>query len=98
MAVTQVDLLVFGWQAHFGDLDTLKGFSDPETASQLEVKMKEAGAPAEFFYYDGVGHAFMNEGREANRLRDYLGFPHPPGSVKEWAWARVMKFFGIYLK
>ena len=79
-------------------LDVLKGFSDPETASQLESMMKEASAPAEFFYYDGVGHAFLNEGPEAERLRDQMGFPKPPVAIQQAAWDRVMKFFAAYLK
>lgn len=85
-------------QAHFGMLDALTGFSDPETASQLESMMKKAGAPAEFFYYDGVGHAFLNEGPEAERLRDQMGFPEPSVSIQQMAWERVMKFFAAHLK
>lgn len=85
-------------QGHFGRLDDKKGFSDPDTASALESQMKNAGVSAEFFYYDEAGHSFMNEGPEADRVRAHMGFPNPPASVVEEAWARVMEFFEKHLK
>lgn len=32
--------------------------------------MKEAKVPCEFYYYDGAGHAFMNEGKTADEKRN----------------------------
>ena len=32
--------------------------------------MKTTGVPCEFFYYEGAGHGFMNEGDEGTKLRD----------------------------
>jgi len=47
-------------QAHFGKLDALKGFSDPEAANGLEENLKKAGVPYEFYRYDQAGHGFTN--------------------------------------
>ncbi|GMH42420.1 hypothetical protein BSKO_10339 [Bryopsis sp. KO-2023] len=44
-------------QGHFGVLESLKEFSDIETAQGVEARMKAAGCPSEFFYYEGAGHA-----------------------------------------
>lgn len=47
--------------AHFGDLDKAKGFSDPETAKNLEEKAKEAGVNFTLHLWEGGDHAFMNQ-------------------------------------
>lgn len=50
--------------AHFGELDTLKGFSDPESARNLETKAKEAGVNFTLHIWEGGDHAFMNQDSE----------------------------------
>eukprot|EP00803_Ostreobium_quekettii_P005813 evm.model.scf_128EXC.1 EVM.evm.TU.scf_128EXC.1 scf_128EXC:12966-15565(+) len=97
-AVCQPEAIKVPVQAHFGKLDEQKGFSDTETAMKLEAQMKEAGVPVEFFYYEGAGHAFLNEGPEADRLKDYMGFAHGPQSARDEAWSRLMAFFATHLK
>jgi carboxymethylenebutenolidase len=47
--------------AHFGDLDMAKGFSDPDTARNLEAKAKEAGVNFTLHMWEGGNHAFMNQ-------------------------------------
>jgi len=49
-------------QLHFGKLDQSKGFSDPESAANLEKKLKEHGKEVELFMYD-ADHAFNNRDR-----------------------------------
>lgn len=49
-------------QAHFGDKDQSKGFSDPEAVNTLEEKWKTAGVKYELYRYD-ADHAFTNEQR-----------------------------------
>jgi len=46
-------------QAHFGNKDQAKGFSDPDSANSLEAKLKTTGIPLDFNRYD-ADHAFMN--------------------------------------
>jgi len=48
---------------HFGKEDSMKGFSDIDSAQNLQKKFKENGVNSELFLYDGVGHAFMNFSR-----------------------------------
>jgi carboxymethylenebutenolidase len=50
--------------AHFGDLDPAKGFSDPESARNLEAKAKEAGVNFTLHMWEGGDHAFMNQDSE----------------------------------
>lgn len=96
--VCQPDKITIPLQAHFGKLDTLVGFADVKTAEKVEEGMKAANVPCEFFYYEEAGHAFMNEGEDADKNRDYMGFAQPPQSVREEAWKRVMSFFAQHLK
>jgi len=77
-------------QCHFGDLDDHKGFSDPETANQLEEKLKNAGVNVEFIRYPKCGHAFTNE------FRPEVYNP----AAAEIAWKNVYqwlkKFLSVY--
>eukprot|EP00882_Tetradesmus_deserticola_P011083 GHRQ01011718.1.p1 GENE.GHRQ01011718.1~~GHRQ01011718.1.p1 ORF type:complete len:281 (+),score=86.17 GHRQ01011718.1:216-1058(+) len=56
-------------QAHFGELDTMKGFSDPASIQKVVDSMKAAGAPVELFMYEKSGHAFMNALTEKGRAK-----------------------------
>jgi len=51
-------------QCHFGLLDSLKGFSDPEAQDALEKTLKENNVVYEFFRYENANHGFANETRE----------------------------------
>ena len=46
---------------HFGELDELKGFSDPESAKVLEKNLKDAGKEVSLKIWEKAGHAFMNQ-------------------------------------
>ncbi|KRX06470.1 hypothetical protein PPERSA_05083 [Pseudocohnilembus persalinus] len=45
---------------HFGELDDLKGFADPETAKQVEKQGKDLGLDIEIKIWPGAKHAFNN--------------------------------------
>jgi len=47
-------------QGHFGLADQAKGFSDPETAKNLEKILKDAGKHIDLHMHD-AGHAFCNK-------------------------------------
>lgn len=47
--------------AHFGDLDQAKGFSDIETAKNLEQVAKSKGINFTLRIWENVDHAFMNQ-------------------------------------
>lgn len=85
-------------QAHFGKLDSNTGFSDPETAQKIEQGMITAESPCEFHYYEGAGHSFMSEGKDADELRAHMGFPQPQQHHRDEAWKRVMHFFAEHLR
>jgi len=46
---------------NFAELDDVKGFSDPESARDLEKKLKEAGADVRIKIWEKAGHGFMNQ-------------------------------------
>jgi len=74
-------------QLHFGNNDSLKGFSDPEAANALEAQLKAAGAPYEFYRYDGAAHAFTKEdGPNYNKEAADLAL-----------WDRTVNFFKKHL-
>lgn len=87
-------------QGHFGKIDAFKGFADIETAQAAEKKLKEAGVPADFHYYDGAGHAFMNalfpEGIEKMQETPDK-FPIPPPEVPTHALDTTLAFFKAHL-
>ncbi|KAI9018189.1 dienelactone hydrolase [Hyaloraphidium curvatum] len=99
-------------QLHTGELDNLKGFSDPETFSKLHASMLETikaagGSHARglhrleeaLFIYPGQGHAFMNDEPEMAGKRKELGFAGGGDKkVQAQAWERVFRFFSQHLK
>ncbi|KAI8919537.1 dienelactone hydrolase [Entophlyctis helioformis] len=91
-------------QGHFGALDTLKGFSDSDTARRLESDWMDAirshgGVHAKglhrleegVFVYEGVGHGFANELRKK-------GSPEFKQETVNLAWRRVFGFLTEHLK
>jgi len=73
-------------QTHFGNQDKAKGFSDPETANQLEAKLKTTGIVLDFNRYD-ADHAFMNttNAKYKKELDDIV-------------WQKTINFFKQYLQ
>ncbi|KAG2443094.1 hypothetical protein HYH02_009508 [Chlamydomonas schloesseri] len=97
-AICQVEKITVPLEAHFGALDKTQGFSDPDTAKAHEEKMKAAGAPATFFYYESAGHSFMNalapEGPE--QLKKF-GYPVPGEVDLKAAFDRLVALFKKHL-
>ena len=83
---------------HFGALDTMAGFSDPDTARTLAEKMNAAGGCAVAYIYEQCGHAFLNPGEEGIAKREHMEFPEPPVEQQNLAWERVFAFFEEHLK
>jgi len=73
-------------QAHFGDQDKAKGFSDPETANQLEAKLKTTGIVLDFNRYD-ADHAFMNTANAKYKKE-----------LDNIVWQKTVNFFKKYLQ
>jgi carboxymethylenebutenolidase len=65
---------------HFGTADE---FIPTEDANKLEAELKDAGVDTTFYYYDGAGHAFVND---TNRLGT-----HDP-ELAQLAWGRTVDF------
>jgi len=85
-------------QAHFGELDTMKGFSDTETVKGVLDKMKAAKVPVELFMYPKSGHAFMNALTPAGKkLIDEIGQASPPDEEPKAAFDRLIAFFKQHL-
>jgi len=87
---------------HFGELDTMAGFSDPETARKLEAMLRAAGNErASVTIHAGVGHAMMNASPapfasfEERSLK--LGFPPYNEPTAEAAWTDTLSFLTRHL-
>ncbi|PNW82784.1 hypothetical protein CHLRE_06g294000v5 [Chlamydomonas reinhardtii] len=97
-AICQVEKITVPVEAHFGLLDAVQGFSDPATAKAHEEKMKAAGVPATFFFYDTAGHGFMNalvpDGPEALKKH---GYPVPGDEELKTAFDRLVALFKKHL-
>jgi carboxymethylenebutenolidase len=65
---------------HFGTADE---FIPIEDANRLESELKDAGVDTTFHYYEGAGHAFVND---TNRLGT-----HDP-ELAQLAWGRTVDF------
>jgi len=89
-------------QGHFGMEDKMEGFSDPETGKKLETVLRAAGANADVYLYEGVGHAFMNPSSAPfasfDERRDKMGFPAYDPAQAELAWGRLFDFFAKHLR
>ncbi|EGR27889.1 hypothetical protein IMG5_187330 [Ichthyophthirius multifiliis] len=51
-------------QAHFGSLDNSKGFSDPDSARNVEKQAQQDGLQFELIIWENGKHAFMNQDSE----------------------------------
>jgi carboxymethylenebutenolidase len=65
---------------HFGTADE---FIPVEDANKLESELRDAGVDTTFYYYEGAGHAFVND---TNRLGT-----HDP-ELAQLAWGRTVDF------
>ena len=87
-------------QCHFGNNDTLEGFSDPAAADELENKLSSSpgAAGVEFFRYDGVGHAFLNDLPEFIERKKAMGFGDHDEAAAALAWTRSVSFLAQHLQ
>nr|AFK38323.1 unknown [Lotus japonicus] len=84
-------------QAHFGELDSVKGFSDVTAATALEEKLKESSAPYEVHMYPGNRHSFMNRSPEGIQRRKNMGMPDEDEAAVQLAWSRFQTWMTRYL-
>ncbi|CAI7794246.1 unnamed protein product [Closterium sp. NIES-54] len=84
-------------QAHFGELDGFKGFSDVDTARALEKRLEAAGVPHEVHIYPSQGHAFVNASPEARKRKEGMGLPGHDEKAVELAWSRTVDWLNKYL-
>jgi carboxymethylenebutenolidase len=85
-------------QGHYGAEDNYKGFSDADTARQLDADLSTAGVEHEVFLYDGVGHAFMNATPAGVARKTALGQGAHDQAAVDLAWARLFAFFDKHLQ
>lgn len=88
-------------QAHFGAMDNLAGFSDPDAATKLLANLQAAGSDCELHTYPNVGHAFMNDTPDPyatwEARRKAQGFPPYDETQVNVAWSRLLRFFEKHL-
>ncbi len=68
------------YQGHYAEDD---GWATQDGARRLQAHLQELGRPAEFFFYEGTGHAFFNDHRPDAH--------HAEASAL--AWDRTVAFF-----
>lgn len=68
-------------QGHFGTADD---FIPVDDAKGLEQELKDAGVDAEFFLYEGCGHAFASENNRIGTGNE---------EAKAEAWSRMLDFY-----
>ncbi len=90
-------------QGHFGELDSMAGFSDPAAAKALEEALAGGSCPeGEVFIYSGVGHGFLNQAPDKPRITANVtaetGFPKADTQQQEKAWTRLLAFFDKHLR
>lgn len=83
-------------QLHVGELDNLKGFSDVATMEAWSAA--KLNGIVETHVYENCGHAFLNKGDLAVRLRAHMGHPEPSLETQKLAWDRVLHFFATHLE
>jgi carboxymethylenebutenolidase len=71
---------------HFGTEDA---FVPVDAAKGLEAELRDAGADAEFHFYEGAGHAFFND---TDRMGTY------DAALAEESWERTVSFLHSALK
>jgi len=84
-------------QCHFGELDDVKGVSDPATAATLEENLRQSGCSTEFFRYEGQGHGFMNTTEWGRRMQSTLERPPVDEAVCSTAMQRVTTFLQAHI-
>ncbi|XP_057515954.1 uncharacterized protein LOC130797370 [Amaranthus tricolor] len=84
-------------QAHFGESDSIAGFSDLAAAKSLEEKLKSSGVAYEVHIYPGSGHAFMNMSPEGIERRKAMGLDDVNESNVDLAWSRFQSWMTRYL-
>lgn len=68
------------YQGHYADDDA---WATQDGARRLEAHLRELGHEAEFFFYEGTGHAFFNDDRPD---------AYVPAAAEQ-AWNRTLQFF-----
>lgn len=82
-----------------GMLDPISGFSDPQTAIELEQKMKAAGCDITLHLYEDTPHSFLNAlTEEGVKFLDKWGYGVPPAHQVTLAFDRLVGFFDQHLK
>lgn len=86
-------------QYHTGMLDSIRGFSDPQTALELVGRMQAAGCDVQLFLYEGTGHSFLNAMvPEGVAFLQRWGYGAPPQEQVQLAFERLIEFFDRQLK
>jgi carboxymethylenebutenolidase len=80
-------------QAHFGQTDSMAGFSDPAAADALEEALKASGVEHTVIRHPGVGHAFMNDLPAAIERKRKLGQGEHVQAEVDRAMAQMTDFF-----
>ena len=81
-------------QLHYGEKDTMAGFSDPAAAADLKERLTAAGAKFDMFNYPTVGHAFLNSDEDEwfREIAKQMNFEPVDRDAQGTAWARFADF------
>ncbi|PNH06044.1 hypothetical protein TSOC_007657 [Tetrabaena socialis] len=85
-------------QYHTGQLDAIRGFSDPHTARVITKRMRDAGCDIETHIYERTPHSFLNAlTPEGVAFLDRWGYGVPPPEQVALAFSRLIAFLKKHL-
>jgi carboxymethylenebutenolidase len=83
---------------HTGQLDRIRGFSDPSTAVRISELMKSSGCDIELFIYENTPHSFLNAlTPEGIVFLDKWNYGVPPPEQVILCFERLVTFFKRHL-
>ena len=90
-------------QAHFGDLDSMTGFSDKDAVNQLEMTLSKADPEKKYWElhrYEKESHAFMNTDEFSIVQRKLMKFDDGAcdPETQSLAWSRLFDFMKKHLE
>lgn len=97
----EVDKIPIPLQYHTGELDAIRGFSDPKSGHDVINRMRTAGnCPAlEYHVYPNTAHSFLNAlTPEGVAFLDKWGYGVPPADMITLAWDRMVAFLETHLR
>ena len=95
----EVDKIKIPVSYHTGQLDRIRGFSDPITGQRIYEYMLAAGCDIEYFTYENTPHSFLNALTvEGIAFLERWSYGVPPQDQLHLCFDRIISFFNKHLR